>query len=40
MLAFAKKKINIKVEGVIKEVLLQEALEKLENALEHVKRNF
>jgi CBS domain-containing protein len=40
LLAFGKKKINIKVEGVIKEVLLQEAIEKLENALEHTKRNF
>ncbi len=40
LLAFGKRKINIKVEGVIKEVLLQEAIEKLENTLEHAKRSF
>jgi CBS domain-containing protein len=40
LLAIGKKRYNIKIDGVIKDLLLQEALEKLENSLEHAKRDF
>ena len=39
MLAFGRKKYNIKVDGVLKNMLLQELLDKLDNALEHDKRD-
>ncbi|MCL4406671.1 CBS domain-containing protein [Candidatus Parvarchaeota archaeon] len=39
VLCLGKKRINIKVEGVIKEALMDEAIEKIENFLEHLKRN-
>ena len=38
MLVMGKKRYNIKVDGVIKDVLLEEAMDKLDNALEHDKR--
>ncbi len=40
LLASGKKNFNVKVEGVVKDLLLQEALEKLENMLEHNRRDF
>ncbi len=40
LLAFGKKKLDIKVDGVVKEVLLRDALEKLENSLEHFRDEF
>jgi CBS domain-containing protein len=40
LLALGKRKYDIKVDGVIKEMLLREAIEKLERMLEHGKRDF
>ncbi len=37
MIAFGKKKYNIKVEGMVKEVLFQDIIDKLENSLEHLR---
>lgn len=40
ILSTGKKNYNVKVEGVVKDMLLQEALEKLENMIEHDRRDF
>ncbi len=37
MTAFGKKRYNLKVDGVIKEVLFQELIDKLENGIEHLR---
>ncbi len=39
LLCLGRKKINIKVDGVIKEALMNDIVDKLDNFLEHMKRN-